>query len=61
MEGDYLTDLSGEDPVIRILFFLFVVSVIIAGFLFVLKKGRTEDMYIHPTLKRLLDIIFRRT
>jgi hypothetical protein len=26
-----------------------------------MKKGRTEDMYPHPALKRLLDIIFQKT
>jgi len=39
-EFEYLTDLSGEDPVTRLLFFLFVAGVILAGFLSVVKKGR---------------------
>ncbi|MBN1165701.1 MAG: hypothetical protein JXA44_01065 [Methanospirillaceae archaeon] len=60
MEEYYLIDLSGEEPVIRILFFLFVVSVIIGGFLLVIKFGRKEDIYIHPLLKRIIEILTRR-
>lgn len=57
---DHLTDLSGEDPVIRILFFLIVAGVIAAGFLYALKRGRREDMYIHPALQQLIDWISRK-
>jgi hypothetical protein len=59
-EYEHLTDLSGEGPVTRLLFFLFVAGVILAGFLYVMKKGRTEDLYIHPPLKRLIGFMFRK-
>jgi len=60
MEHSHLTDLSGADPVVRILFFLIVAGVLAAGFLYALKRGRREDMYIHPALQHLIDRISRK-
>jgi hypothetical protein len=59
IQMDHLTDLSGEEPVMRIVFFLFVAGAILGGFLIALRFGRREDMYIHPLLKRIIDI-FRK-
>ena len=60
MDMNGMTDLSGEDPVIRILFFLFVPGAIACGFIYVMKKGMKEEMYIHPVLKRIIDVLFHR-
>jgi hypothetical protein len=60
IDKSHLVDLSGEDPLIRILFFLFVAGAILCGFYIVMRYGREEEMYIHPVLKRLMDAIFRR-
>lgn len=59
-DANHLTGLSGADPAIRILFFLFVAGAVVCGFLLVAKFGRKEDMYIHPLLKRFIDAVFRR-
>lgn len=59
IEGSHLYDLSGEDPLIRILFFLFVAGAILCGFYLVFRFGKREEMYVHPCVKRLIDSIRR--
>lgn len=59
-DADHIVDLSGADPTIRALFFLFVAGAVICGFLVVLKFGRREETYIHPLIKRLIDAVFRK-